>query len=255
MVSRVHYHGGPMWGKESIGVDMEMTCKEVLYKDACALVSYARMDQLNYVLQVADSIVFDNGAFKTHNDKLKGKLPDFDPLKHWAGYYSKVLSIYSRIDWFILPDVIGGTEEENDLLLNSVPSTLRDKAVPVWHSTESIARLIRLCTDYERVAIGLCGEHWKTMSKVAQDRLHEAFLHVYVAYGLKTKIHGLRMLDGRVLGKFPFDSADSSFVAVNVPKTRHQMTGVQCKLARTAIYKNKIESVIPPTVDEWVQRL
>ena len=90
------------------------------------------------------------------------------------------------------------------------------------------------------------------MSKAAQLRLQEAFEKIYIQERLATKIHGLRMLDGRVLGKFPLDSGGSSFVAVNTPKTKLQMTEVQCKLARTSIYKNKIESVIPPSIDEWI---
>lgn len=246
--SHKHYHGGPMWGREDLGNGKIVTCKEVLYKNSCALVSYHRMDQLKFVLDNARLVVFDNGAF---SDWMKNDCVNRDSV-WWAGYYAKVLSIYSRIKWFLIPDVIEGSEEENDKLIESVPSSLRDKGVPVWHSVESLERLGRLCREYDIVAIGLCGIHKKTMSKVAQARLEEVFRYIYLEQRIDVKIHGLRMLDGRVLGKFPFYSADSSFVAINVPKTKQQMKEVQCKLARTAIYKSKIESVIPPTLESWI---
>jgi len=133
-----------------------------------------------------------------------------------------------------------------------VPKELLHKAVPVWHSVEPLERLVMLCKRFDRVAIGLCGKHKKTMSKVAQARLQEAFTEIYINNDFKTKIHLLRGLDGRVLGKFPIDSGDSCFVAVNVPKTKLQMVHEQRKLNRTAIYKAKIEGVFPPTIDEWV---
>lgn len=246
----IHYHGGPMWGNVDIG-PKKIWCGDVLYKNSCALVSYARPEQLKRIAPMCKSLVLDNGAFSTWR-KNKKEGGDFDWIAHWAGYYCWVLANYSKIDWFIIPDVIEGSEKENDDLINQLPSSLKEKGVPVWHSVESLDRLVKLCKKWPRVAIGLCGPHEKTMSKAAQLRLQEAFEKIYIQERLATKIHGLRMLDGRVLGKFPLDSGDSSFVAVNTPKTKLQMTEVQCKLARTSIYKNKIESVIPPSIDEWI---
>ena len=49
--------------------------------------------------------------------------------------------------------------------------------------------------------------------------MDEVFTELYINRNLKVKIHGLRMLDVRVLGMYPFASADSTNVAVNVPKT------------------------------------
>ncbi len=256
----LHFHGGPAWGGEVIGVEVvdgkkvpiEMKCKEVLYKNSCALVSFARMDQLKYVLSVARLVVFDNGAFKDWNDRRKGKKTN-TTKEQWEKYYIKVRSIYSQIYWFLIPDVIEGTEEENDELVDNLPADLRNKAVPVWHSDESLERLDRLCKRWPTVAIGMCGPHRKIEKKESKERIQEIFYHIYCVRKFDVRIHGLRVLDGRVLGMFPYASGDSSFVATNVPKTDTQMTDVQCKLARTAIWKNKIETVIPPTVDAWVK--
>ncbi|MBE4265291.1 hypothetical protein HJ071_10085 [Vibrio parahaemolyticus] len=69
---KIHYHGGPMWGKEEIKTGEYLTCKEVLYKKSCALVSYARPEQLKFILEISSSVLLDNGAFKTYNDEKKG---------------------------------------------------------------------------------------------------------------------------------------------------------------------------------------
>ena len=116
---------------------------------------------------------------------------------------------------------------------------------------ESIDRFIMLCEQWPRVAIGLCGDHDRATSKKAQERLTEAFTEIYIKRNIAVKIHGLRILDGRVLGKFPFDSGDSTSVALNVPKTKMQFPDEQRKLNRTVILRAKIENVIPPTIEEW----
>ncbi len=237
-----------MWGKEDIGGGRVVTCKEVLYKNSCALVSFARMDQLKYIMGAASSVYFDNGAFSDwkKNDKVNR------PPSHWAKYYALVMAYYSRIDGFFIPDVIEGSEEQNDVLVDSLPSSIACKAIPVWHSVESLDRLERLCRRFDKVALGFCGPHEKIYSHAAFERLQEVFEFIYVKKRIDVKVHGLRMLDSRVLGRFPFSSADSAYVSVNVPKDRQQMPEVKCKLARTAIYKNKIEVVTPPTVEQWV---
>ncbi|CAM0041880.1 queuine tRNA-ribosyltransferase [Vibrio phage K394] len=208
MVS-THYHGGPMWGGEE--------CFNTLYKNSSVLVSFSRPEQLKKVIKVASDVVLDNGAFPNwKNAKRKNLIVDWDA--YWTKFYMWILAHIGSINWFVAPDVIEGTEEENDELLSRIPSSLKHKAVPVWHSVESIDRLVRLCEQWPRVAIGLCGPHEKTMSKPAQDRLEEAFKAIYIDRDIDVKIHGLRMLDGRVLGKFPLDSADSTNVSINVPK-------------------------------------
>ncbi|WOX40006.1 hypothetical protein R3983_01085, partial [Serratia marcescens] len=80
----------------------------------------------------------------------------------------------------------------------------------------------------------------------------------------KTKIHGLRMLDGRVLGNYPLSSADSTSLACNVPKTKQKYPELTRKLfelgcsddeikaGRCAILKGAIEKVVPPSQEKWM---
>jgi hypothetical protein len=246
-MSVVHYHGGPIWGgDENI---------KALYEKGGALVSFRRPDQIKKIARLKCSLVLDNGAFSTWRANQKEIENNFDWYAHWTSYYTFVLKWIGRIDWFIIPDVIEGSEKENDLLVSRVPSALKSKAVPVWHSDESISRLLRLSNDFALVAVGCCGEHTKIRSEKWKVRMDEVFYEVYIKRNLKVKLHGLRMLDGRVLSNYPFYSADSTNVAINVPKTQARLPSVTCKLARTAIMRHTIEMIKPPTIKEYVEKI
>lgn len=238
----IHYHGGPLWGGEEL--------LPALYQNGGALVSFARPEQIKKISALKCKLVLDNGAFSTWKKSLVGEVMDWDT--HWTRYYQWVQTWFHRIEWFIIPDVIEGSEEENNRLVARVPATLREKAVPVWHSDESMERFIRLCEQFPRVAIGCCGPHRSIRSLAWKIRIEQAFIEIYVARDLPVKIHGLRMLDGRALSQFPFDSADSTNVAINVPKTQVRLPNVTDKLHRVGILRAAIEKVNPPTVHEWV---
>lgn len=237
-----HYHGGPLWG----GVEL----LKALYRDSGALISYARPDQIRQVAEIRCKMVLDNGAFSTWRSGKASYSPAWWDA-HWNGYYDFVGQWFSRIEWFIIPDVIEGSEAENDALIDKVPRWLMPKAVPVWHSDESLDRFVRLCETFPRVAIGCCGPHRSIRSAAWKARLTEAFRAFYVERDLPVKIHGLRMLDGRALNQFPLDSADSTNVAINTPKTKARLPEVTDKLHRVAIMRNTIEMIKPPTVAEW----
>lgn len=246
-MSVVHYHGGPIWGgDENI---------KALYNNGGSLVSFRRPEQIKKIAKLNCSLVLDNGAFSTWRANQKESENKFDWAAHWTSYYTFVLKWIGRIEWFIIPDVIEGSEKENDLLVSRVPSALKSKAVPVWHSDESIGRLLNLASKFELVAVGCCGEHSMIRSKAWRHRMDEVFRELYINRSLSVKLHGLRMLDGRVLSEYPFYSADSTNVAINVPKTQARLPSVTCKLARTAIMRHTIEMIKPPTIKEYVNKV
>ena len=234
-----HYHGGPMWGG--------LECFNALYRDSYALVSFARPQQLKRILAIAKGVILDNGAYSIWLKEKKGKLV-VDWANYWTRYYMFVGTYYQRIDWFLIPDVIGGTEEENDVLINRVPSMFAEKAVPVWHAMESLERLGQLCKRFDRVAIS---DHRASHSHVAKARLKETFEYIYIHNNFDVKIHGLKILDGRIVGKYPFASGDATSVAINMPKNNSEFPAEKRKLNRTVILKSKIERVISPSINEW----
>ena len=235
----IHYHGTPIWGDRS-------EVLRIAVKDGGAFISYARPDQIKQCMAHADSIAIDNGAFSAWKRGLKIDWTDF---YKWLMQYN----FHEKMKFFVIPDVINGGEEDNDTLINCVPSMFRDKAVPVWHLHESIDRLIRLCDSSEKVCFGSSGQYAAIRTKLWHDRMTIAFSEMYIKRGYRTKVHGLRMLDGRVLGMYPLDTADSTNLACNVPKYLSKYPKLGSNLQhRAAILRNAVESVVPPTIEEWI---
>lgn len=250
----IHYHGTPIWGNKG---EVLAAC----VRGGGAFVSYARPDQIKQCLNQADSVGIDNGAFSAWKRGLEINWTEF---YQWLGRYYH----HKSVSFFIIPDTITGTEEENDHLINSVPSMFIGKAVPVWHLHESIDRLIRLCKRFDRVAFGSSGKYATIRTKEWHARMKEAFFSMRDQGVSDTKIHGLRMLDGRVLGSYPLTTADSTNLACNVPKykVKYSMLGAhirervpftktdenELKVYRAASMRNAIEKVEPPTMVEWL---
>ena len=255
----IHYHGTPIWGDKS-------EVHKIAVTGTGAFVSYARPDQIEQSFKFAKSVAIDNGAFSAWK---RGLVIDWNEFYKWLeGYYYK-----GNLSFFVIPDVIEGGEEDNDRLIDSVPSCFKGKAVPVWHLHESLDRLKTLSSENERICFGSSGEYAVIRTKAWHRRMHEAF-NVVIAENKDLKVHGLRMLDGRVLGNYPLSSADSTNLACNVPKFDKKypeltknvtssdfVIGLSDKDVkslvlkhRCAIIKNTIEMVRPPSYEEWTAR-
>lgn len=257
-----HYHGSPIWGAKG------EVCK-IAVSGAGSFVSYARPDQIELSLKHAGMVSIDNGAF-SHWKKGDGD------KKFWTDFYAWLMRYYHnpKVNFFVIPDVVEGGEEENDKLIRELPSMFKGKAVPVWHLHESLERLVKLCEEWPRVCFGSSGQYAVIRTAAWHQRMKDAFTEIYIKRQLRTKIHGLRMLDGRVLGNYPLDTADSTNLACNVPKfdvkypeLTRAIREAECnsKLndkelkevilkGRCAVLKNTIEKVMPPTPEEWISR-
>lgn len=250
----IHFHGTPIWGNKS-------EVLRVAVKNSGAFVSYARPDQIKQCLLFAESIGIDNGAFSAWKRGLK---------IDWVLFYTWLNRYYhnEKVAFFIIPDEIEGDENANDKLILEVPNMFKDKAVPAWHMHESIDRLVRLATNFERIAFGSSGEYATIRTKKWHARMCEAF-KALSDNNLTPKIHGLRMLDGRVLGSYPLTTADSTNLACNVPKWKVKHTGMAQEIRdripftqedknellvyRCAVLKAAIEKVKPPTFSKFNQ--
>lgn len=256
-----HYHGSPIWGGAG------SVCK-IAVAGAGAFISYVRPDQIKLALDHAESVAIDNGAFSAWKRGINIQ---------WSDFYTWLMQFYhhEKVKFFVIPDVVEGGEEDNDALIKSLPSMFKEKAVPVWHLHESLERLVALCEEWPRVCFGSSGDYASIRSKAWRERMNQAFTEIYINRQIQTKIHGLRMLDGRVMGNYPLDTADSTNLACNVPKfeIKHPeltraIREAECNRnlspgdlkrvileGRCAILKGAIEKVIPPTPKEWIERV
>lgn len=174
-----------------------------------AMVSFYDARQIDLAAELCHSVALDNGAFSAWQ---AGKPADFDGYADWADKWLK----HPAVDWCLIPDVIDGTEEDNDRLLAKWPLG-SDYSVPVWHLHESMDRLERLIVIYPRVAFGSSGQFATINTPAWWARMAQAMEVACDADGMpRTKLHGLRMLDPTVFSHLPFSSADSCNVARNV---------------------------------------
>jgi hypothetical protein len=184
-------------------------------------VSYATRQKLGKQLDQAIELVgedqillVDNGAFS--HWKTGGAMTEdyVDGFIDWAS------DILDRCDQAIvvLPDVIGGSMEENHrLVIETMTAFPEGRVMPIWHMHEPVTYLLYLCESFSYVGFGSTvdapgSEKWHA-------RIREAFAAIDVweaesngAY-IRPRLHMMRAQAFAHL--YPFDSADSTNVAMN----------------------------------------
>ena len=193
------YHGTP-FGGDRAGVARFLSGRH-------ALIPFPRQEDCAIAFDVCQTVVFDNGAFSAWKQG--------DPVTDWAGYYEwcNEWHRHPSFAWAIIPDVIDGSEGDNDALLDEWPGHI--EGVPVWHLHESFERLERLCS-WTRLCIGSSGKYATTGTPQWMARMRDAMEIICDDAGRpRAKLHGLRMACSEYTGRFPFASVDSTNVAQN----------------------------------------
>lgn len=216
----IRYHGTPLTPVETM---------IRAFRGRHAMVSFERPDQIAEACEVCQSVVLDNGAFTAWR---KNRTHDFDGYVAWVDMWIR----HPAVDWCVIPDVIDGSEQDNDDLLASWP--IRGEwSVPVYHFHESMGRLERLCAAYPRVALGSSGEYQDPGSERWWSRMSEIMDVVCDDNGMpEVKLHGLRMLDTGIFSRVPLASADSTNVARNI--------GIDSRWKGTYLPKSKLSKAL-----------
>ena len=201
-----------------------------------AMVSFAHPEQIELAAEICQSVVLDNGAFSAWK---AGQPFDFEGYHDWAAKWV----LHPAVDWCVIPDVIDGSEAQNDALLRDwkLPVAV---SVPVYHMHESLERLERLAAEYPRVALGSSGEFAMVGTEEWWLRIADMMDVVCDSEGRpRVKLHGLRMLDPGVFSKLPLASADSTNVARNVgiDSAWRQSYAPHSKAMRALILMERIE--------------
>lgn len=232
----IKYYGTPITSKNGRVFSEAMPGRN-------ALVSFANRDDLKRAIKHCHKIILDNGAFSTWNNEKKGKIKKVNWAEHWKKFYVWVGKHISDIDYFFIPDVIDGTEEENDALIveffkkfrydgdRGIPPQVK-KAIPIWHVNESLERLSRLATHFDYIAIGSAGEFAQLGTPQWHNKMDKAMRVICDANGYpRVKIHMLRCLDSKIFLQYPFYSGDSTTLAQN-----HKRDGWRNIVARIEKY-------------------
>ena len=228
----IHYHGLPI---------TPATAAVRAVSGGHAFVSFRHPEQLTIALEVAQSFAVDNGAFSAWRSG--------QPITDWSLFYEWVgeLHRYPNFDFAVIPDVIDGSESDNDALLAEWPwrASAPHVGAPVWHLHESLDRLDRLVSEWPRICLGSSGEFAQIGTSAWWTRMAQAMDVICDKSGRPaSKLHGLRMLDPAIFSRFPFASADSTNIGQNVgidSAWRGTYTP-PTKEARAAIMRERIES-------------
>lgn len=231
----IHYHGLPITPSTAAIKSVEA---------GHAFVSYAHSDQLGIAVEVCQSFAIDNGAFSAWRSG--------NPITNWSNFYEWAANckLIPSCDFAVIPDVIDGTEADNDFLLSEFPLP-KWFGAPVWHLHESYDRLQRLAADYPRICLGSSGQYASIGTTEWWVRMAGAMRAICDAGGRPlTKIHGLRMLNPAVFMQFPFASADSTNIGRNIgiDKKWNGNYTPPTKEARAMVMRSRIESCNSPAV-------
>jgi hypothetical protein len=225
----IHYHGLP--------ITPDKAAVEAV-SAGHAFVSFAHPGQMGLAVAACQSFALDTGAFSAWR---KGKA-----ITDWSGYYDFAAEGKSlpMCDFAVIPDVIDGTEAENDALCEQWPLP-RWFGAPVWHLHESLDRLERLAQEWPRVCLGSSGEFEQIGTSRWWHRMNHAMRTICDDTGRPIcRLHGLRMLDPDVFRRFPFTSADSCNIGLNVGMDQAWVGtyAPKNKSARVKLLRSRVES-------------
>lgn len=190
----IHYHGTPITPRPKL---LELAGR-------CFCVSFAHPRDVEVCHELGQAVMLDNGAFTFWTTGRR---------VNWSVYYAWCERwLEYRTTWAVIPDVIDGTERQNDVLLRAWP--LGDRGAPVWHMHEPIQRLIRLAGEWPRVCLGSSREYRSVASPTWHCRMAAAMTALCGSGPAPVWLHMLRGL--RLAGsRYPFASADSTNIARN----------------------------------------
>ncbi len=114
----------------------------------------------------------------------------------------------------MIPDVIDGTEYDNERLIEVWRERGLPRGAPVWHLHELLERLVMLCSQWPRVCIGSSGAYATIGTDAWHRRMSEAMNAVCGSGPVPVWLHGLRMMS-MAGSDFPLASVDSTDIARN----------------------------------------
>lgn len=230
----IHYHGLPITPD---------TAAEVAARAGHVFVSFAHPRQMGLAVASCQSFALDNGAYSAWRR--------LEPITDWTAYYrfAEAGKRQPSCDFAVIPDVIDGTEADNDALVAEWPLP-RWFGAPVWHLHESLGRLERLSLEWPRVCLGSSGEFVQIGTDQWWRRMHEAMRTICDDAGQpRCRLHGLRMLDPAIFRRFPFASADSTNIGRNIgiDQAWSGPYAPPTKESRVQVMRARIEAINAPS--------
>jgi len=234
----IHYHGSPLSGSTDQQIEF--------YRGRHVLISWATFHSMHVpITEVCSSFCIDNGAYSFWDKNIPVQWQDFyNFLDKWIHH--------PRFDFFLVPDVIGGTLKLNDDLIHIC--RYPEHGVPIFHVGEPLGRLEKfLEKGFKRIAIGTT-KGFELKSLNFWNEMRKIFDFICVRGVPQAKVHGLRMLDPEIVREFPFSSGDSATAtreAIYDSKWGKYPYAPITKAGRAALVADRIEKAQSPSFYEF----
>ena len=156
------------------------------------------------VLPYVNALLIDSGAF-TFRQNNKNNINWDEYLERYAAFINK----YNIDKFFELDiDVLVGYEEVKRLR-RKLENLTGKKCIPVWHLNRGKDEFLKMCDEYDYVALGgIAGANKHSLIVKKYIELFPWFIKE--AHKRGTKIHGLGFTDFSKLQNYHFDSVDST---------------------------------------------
>jgi hypothetical protein len=214
-------------------------------------------DAIRLVGAVESSILLvDNGAFSAHQAGVN-TMTDEAYLQGFANWANEISERCPQAI-VVLPDVIGGTCEQNWQLASETMSMFdaADRLMPIYHLDEPIHYFLNLCETFNYVGIGSAGQYFNINGKAWHARMTEIFaaLDKWEAESngafIRPRLHLMRAQSKAHL--FPVDSSDSVNVSMNHNRQRKVAGETVAQFA--ARIDDKIQASAGPAAEHQVKR-
>lgn len=191
-------------------INKDLTIKNPHYDNSISLNDLYILESYHYIVKQDwmfslfkefKGFLLDSGAF-TFMTSLKGKSINWEQYVINYGSFVKEHDIKLFFELDIDP-IVGLKEVER--LRNLLEKTAERKCIPVWHKSRGLDYWIKMCNDYDYVAIG--GIVTQEIKRSEYDVFYPL---LKIAKENKCKVHGLGFTNLKGMEKYKFYSVDST---------------------------------------------
>lgn len=179
-----------------------------LYDDTIKKFNVAILESYYYAdewtektIPLISNFLLDSGAFTFMSNSHKGKID-------WKAYIDGYCDFINRnnVERFFELDIDSIVGYDNVLRIRKyIEEKTSKKCIPVWHKSRGKEEFLRMCDEYDYVAIG------GIVTKEIKPNEYPFFTwFINEAHKRHCKIHGLGFTNLQGLTKYHFDSVDST---------------------------------------------
>ena len=193
---KIYLAGQYPWKGEGIYDDIIQKC------DVAILESYYYADEwTEKTIPLLKNFLLDSGAFTFMSNAKKGNI---DWKKYIDGYVDFINR--NKVKHFFELDIDCIVGYENVLKIRKyIEEKTGRKCIPVWHKSRGKDEFLKMCEEYDYVAIGGI-----VSKEITQNEYPYFTWFINEAHKRGAKIHGLGFTNLKGLEKYKFDSVDST---------------------------------------------